>query len=96
MRRRLLGSQELSAREATWMAIVGEQVDEDVLRHALLSSDKLFGPSGVLGVLGLSGSPLLAALLEEPGWSDEVRGAAAWWTRTGSRLVDPVPGATAG
>ena len=96
VRRRLLESPELSAREATWLAIVGEQVDEDVLRRALLSTDRLFGPGGMLGVLGTSGSPLLGEVLADPGWSDEVRGAAGWWTRTGSRLVDPVPGATAG
>lgn len=94
VRRRLQESHELSAREAAWLAIAGEQVDEAWLRRALVTSDKLFGPSGVLSVIGLSGSPLLGALLAEPGWSDEVRGAAAWWDRTGARLVDPRPSPT--
>ncbi len=79
-----------------WLVAAGVHVDDDVLRRAMLAGDRLFGPGGVLGVLGLSGSPVLGEVLADPGWSDEVRGAAGWWTRTGSRLVDPVPGATAG
>lgn len=96
VRRRLQEADELSAREAAWLAIAGEQVDEAVLRRCLRTSDQLFGPGRVLSVIGIAGSPVLGEILEEPGWSDEVRGAAAWWVRTGTRLVDPQPDATDG
>ncbi len=78
------------------MVTAGVQVDEDVLRRAMHTGDWLFGPGGVLSLIGLSGSPVLGELLQEPEWSEEVRGAAAWWARTGTRLVDPVPSPTDG
>ena len=91
LRRRLRAAGELSTHEMVWLVAAGVHVDDDVLRRAMHAGDWLFGPGGVLNLIGLSGSPVLGELLEEPGWSEEVRGAAAWWARTGSRLVDPLP-----
>ena len=89
-RDRLVSAHELTPDELRWAARAGIRLSSDVLQRALSEQVPLFGPLGVLVAMGLSGSPLLSEILADPEWSDEVRGAAAWWTRTGSRLVDPL------
>ncbi len=96
VRERLATSQDLAPRDLHWAAKDGVVPDQRAVRRVLADPRGELSTNELLLPVGWAGWPLLRSLVEEPGWPDEMRGGAAWWLRTGSRLSDPDPGGAAG
>ncbi len=80
--------EEVSLLDVLWQVKAGVPLSERTLLEALRAGG--VGPMSGIHAVGWSGSPLLERVAAGEGdWPAEVRGAAAWWLRTGSRLQDP-------
>ncbi|PUA81192.1 hypothetical protein C7S10_09125 [Nocardioides currus] len=63
----------------------GVLLPDEVLIDAIRDGDTL----AALAAAGLSGHALVARLADDESLAEDVRGAAAWWLRNGTRVVDP-------
>ncbi|WP_068107795.1 hypothetical protein [Nocardioides dokdonensis] len=74
--------------DVLWQVKAGVPLPEPTLLGALRTGG--VGPGSGIHAVGWSGSPILERVAAGEGdWPAEIRGAAAWWLRTGSRLQDP-------